>query len=299
MFERYTEKARRTIFFARYEASQMGSRYIEPGHLLLGLLREDRAFRDKLPAGAAEQVRQRIEERVPQPAERVSTSVDMPLDQDAKRAVTYASEESQAFGHSFIDCWHLILGLLRIETSMAATLLREFGIEYARFREAPAEFTTAAPRKSIPSKTGPLGTAAASLRVLLMRATTHLEERGAARMKRAPWTRKEALGHLIDWAAAHQQWFARALTEPKVTAASYPADAWLAAQQYNDVPWQELLEAWSSLNGLLTHVISQIPEEKLTIPCQIGVADPIPLRELVRRYVSHCEDIVGQLLMRD
>src|SRR5271156_932282 len=41
MFERYTEKARRVIFFARYEASQFGSPYIETEHLLLGLLRED------------------------------------------------------------------------------------------------------------------------------------------------------------------------------------------------------------------------------------------------------------------
>ena len=43
MFERYTEKARRVIFFARYEASQFGSPYIETEHLLLGLLREDKA----------------------------------------------------------------------------------------------------------------------------------------------------------------------------------------------------------------------------------------------------------------
>jgi hypothetical protein len=35
MFERYTEKARRTIFFARNEASQFGSPTIETEHLLL------------------------------------------------------------------------------------------------------------------------------------------------------------------------------------------------------------------------------------------------------------------------
>ncbi|MGC4053504.1 MAG: Clp protease N-terminal domain-containing protein [Paludibaculum sp.] len=45
MFERYTEKARRVIFFARYEASQFGSPYIETEHLLLGLLREDKPWR--------------------------------------------------------------------------------------------------------------------------------------------------------------------------------------------------------------------------------------------------------------
>jgi hypothetical protein len=44
MFERYTEKARRVVFFARYEASQFGSPYIETEHLLLGLLREDKAL---------------------------------------------------------------------------------------------------------------------------------------------------------------------------------------------------------------------------------------------------------------
>jgi ATP-dependent Clp protease ATP-binding subunit ClpC len=44
VFERYTEKARRAIFFARYEASQYGSPYIKTEHLLLGLLPEDRAL---------------------------------------------------------------------------------------------------------------------------------------------------------------------------------------------------------------------------------------------------------------
>jgi Clp amino terminal domain, pathogenicity island component len=56
MFERYTEKARRAIFFARYAASQYGSPYIESEHLLLGLLREDRA-----PASYIESIRREIE----------------------------------------------------------------------------------------------------------------------------------------------------------------------------------------------------------------------------------------------
>src|SRR5207253_156122 len=43
MFERYTERARRVLFFARYEASQLGSISIETEHLLLGILREERS----------------------------------------------------------------------------------------------------------------------------------------------------------------------------------------------------------------------------------------------------------------
>jgi hypothetical protein len=49
MFERYTEKARRVIFFARYEASQFGSPDIETEHLVLGLLREDKALTNRFP----------------------------------------------------------------------------------------------------------------------------------------------------------------------------------------------------------------------------------------------------------
>ena len=63
MFERYTEKARRVIFFARYEASQFGSPYIETEHLLLGLLREDKALANRFlrSHAAMESIRKQIE----------------------------------------------------------------------------------------------------------------------------------------------------------------------------------------------------------------------------------------------
>src|SRR5438045_2346995 len=53
MFERYTEKARRVIFFARYEASQFGSPCIETEHLLLGLLREDKVLTNRFLLSSA------------------------------------------------------------------------------------------------------------------------------------------------------------------------------------------------------------------------------------------------------
>ena len=297
MFERYTEVARRTIFFARYEASVFGSPYIETEHLLLALLREDHSFRNRLPAGAAKQIRKRIEERVPQPVQRTATSVDLPLSQDSRRALACAAEESAALRHPLIDCCHLLLGILRIETSTAAVLLQEFGIDYAGYREVAAGLQASLPLPAS-APAGPLGKAAADLQRLLG-AAMQLEEHGGQRLKRAGWTRKEALGHLIDWAAAHQQWFARALTEPKLTAGGYPEDSWLSVQQYNDLPWRELVDLCFSLNRLIVHVIARIPVEKMDIPCRIGIAEPIPLQELVRRYVAHCEDVVGQLLMRE
>ena len=62
-FERYTEKARRAIFFARYEASLFGSPYIETEHLPLGLLREDKALTNRFLRSHAsvESIRKQIE----------------------------------------------------------------------------------------------------------------------------------------------------------------------------------------------------------------------------------------------
>jgi len=136
MFERYTEKARRVIFFARYEASQFGSSYIETEHLLLGLLREDAALsshlrRSPLPP---ETIRKRIEENSP-PRERVSTSVDMPLSSACKAVLTYAAEEAERLRHRHIGTEHLLIGLLREEHSLAAKLLNEAGFNILQFRE--------------------------------------------------------------------------------------------------------------------------------------------------------------------
>ena len=96
MFERYTEKARRVIFFARYEASQFGSPYIETEHLLLGLLREDKALANRFlrSHAAVESIRKQIEGHTTI-REKVSTSVDLPLSHECKRVLAYAAEEAE------------------------------------------------------------------------------------------------------------------------------------------------------------------------------------------------------------
>ena len=64
MFERYTEKARRVIFFARHQAGQFGSPYIETEHLLLGLFREDQALTNRFLGShvAVESIRKQWQE---------------------------------------------------------------------------------------------------------------------------------------------------------------------------------------------------------------------------------------------
>src|SRR5208337_412812 len=116
MFERYTEKARRVIFFARYEASQFGSPYIETEHLLLGLLREDKALTNRFLRSHAsvESIRKQIEGHTTI-REKVSTSVDLPLSNECKRVLAYAAEEAERLSHKHIGTEHLLLGLFREE----------------------------------------------------------------------------------------------------------------------------------------------------------------------------------------
>lgn len=100
MFERYTEKARRVIFFARYEASEFGSPYIETEHLLLGLLRKDKALKHRfLPDGRVlEQIRKQIEEQIPV-RKKFSTSISLPLSNEVIQVLAYAAEEADHLSH--------------------------------------------------------------------------------------------------------------------------------------------------------------------------------------------------------
>jgi hypothetical protein len=129
MFERYTETARRMIFFARYEASQHGSSYIEPEHLLLGMTREEKRMLKKFlpPTLPIESFRQDIEAVIPVRSPG-STSVDLPLSRASRRVLEYAAEESANAGHTVIANGHLLIGLLRESGSAAARLLADRGL---------------------------------------------------------------------------------------------------------------------------------------------------------------------------
>src|SRR6478735_6091407 len=142
MFERYTEKARRVIFFARYEASQFGSPYIETEHLQLGLLREDKALTNRFLRSHAsvESIRKQIEGHTTI-REKVSTSVDLPLSNECKRVLAYAAEEAERLSHKHIGTEHLLLGLLREEKCFAAEILHERGLKLLAIREELARAT--------------------------------------------------------------------------------------------------------------------------------------------------------------
>ena len=137
MFERYTERARRVLFFARYEATQLGSTQIETEHLLLGLIREGKGLTSRIFARShlsLESIRKEIEGRTVF-REKVPTSVEIPFSADTKRVLQFAAEEADRLLHTYIGTEHLLLGILREERSVAATILYEKGMRLTSVRE--------------------------------------------------------------------------------------------------------------------------------------------------------------------
>jgi ATP-dependent Clp protease ATP-binding subunit ClpC len=151
MFERYTEKARRVLFFARYEASQLGSPHIETEHLLLGLIREDKTLTARfLPKSntTLQDIRKEIEGRTIV-REKISTSLDLPFSEESKSVLNYAAEESDRLSHNHIGPEHILLGLLCEEQSIASEILREHGIRPGMVRD---ELSRDSSEKHFPNK---------------------------------------------------------------------------------------------------------------------------------------------------
>jgi ATP-dependent Clp protease ATP-binding subunit ClpC len=141
MFERYSERSRRVIFFARYEALQYGSQVISPEHLLLGLIREDKSIGSRYFSYSknfsSEAVRREIEERIV-PRDRIPQSADLHLAPETKRILFYANEESRQLKNGNIGPEHLLLGIIREERSIAAEILNKFGLRPQDIREQAA-----------------------------------------------------------------------------------------------------------------------------------------------------------------
>jgi ATP-dependent Clp protease ATP-binding subunit ClpC len=137
MFERYTDAARRSLFFARYEASQLGAVSIATEHMLLGLVRESSVL-PLLTAVPLERLRAELEShRLSR--EKTPTSVEMPFDAATKRSLQFAAEEADRLLHTHIGTEHLLLGLLRQEHCVAASALAAHGVRLSDVRRKVAE----------------------------------------------------------------------------------------------------------------------------------------------------------------
>ena len=171
MFERYVEKARRVIFFARYEACQFGSPFIETEHLLLGIVREDKGLVARLGIlNGTEAIRKYIE-GMTEARPKVATTVDLPMSHAAKRALAMAAEEADRLNHQLIAPAHLLLGLLRDQESLATEILKSHGVGLEQVRQLllhpPGEVGLLPSRAPAPPPPSPVDSEAGMIQMIM------------------------------------------------------------------------------------------------------------------------------------
>jgi len=196
VFERYTERARRVVFFARYEASQFGSRIIETEHLLLGLIREDKNVTSRFlrNSSSIESIRKEIEGRV-EIREKTSTSIDLPLSNECRNVLEHARMQADQLGHRHLGTEHLLLGLLLEEQSLAAEILVERGLRFDAIREEIAH----SPVGSASSSPDPLA------HVILTDSLTAMLVRHGFEISKGHLSKASAAKAQADWQTARAE----------------------------------------------------------------------------------------------
>jgi hypothetical protein len=119
------------------------------------------------------------------------------------------------------------------------------------------------------------------------------------------WSKKEILGHLCDSAVNNLGRFIRAQFEQPFQALGYEQDDWVRCNHYQDLPKNDIVDFWKSINNRIVHVISKIPEEKLAVICNVGntafrdEGENKTLLWLIEDYVVHMEYHLNQIIEED
>ena len=141
MFDRFTSRALQVLFYARSQVSQLGSSELEPEHILLGLLDDDKGLGSRILArtgGTLDDLRRDIVRRLPK-RETISESDDIPFSTSCERVLQYAAEEADRLLHKAVGTEHLLLGLLREHRGVAAEVLAARGLRIEAVRQAIVE----------------------------------------------------------------------------------------------------------------------------------------------------------------
>ncbi len=137
MFEKFTERGRKVIIYAREEAEKRQNDYLGTEHLLLGLLREEESLPMiilKKMGLSSDELRMEIERNLPT-GSNILTFGDIPFTPRAKKVLELAVEEARLLGHSYIGSEHLLIGLIREDAGIAGKILRSLGANLLGVRQ--------------------------------------------------------------------------------------------------------------------------------------------------------------------
>ncbi len=136
MFERFTDRARRTVVLAQHEAGLLNHNYIGTEHILLGLIHEGEGVAAKAlePFGIAlEGVRQQVEEIIGRGQQEPSGHI--PFTPRAKKVLELSLDEALQLGSTYVGTEHLLLGLVGEGEGVAAQVLVNRGADLSRVRQ--------------------------------------------------------------------------------------------------------------------------------------------------------------------
>ncbi len=135
MWQRFTERARRVVFFAQEEAGRLGENYVSTEHLLLGLVRENDSVAARIldrMGVSLSRIKSEIERQVSRGDGRLGQ--DMQLTPRAKRVIDLAYDEARQLNNNYIGTEHLLLGLIREAEGLAGRVLAKLGVDLERTR---------------------------------------------------------------------------------------------------------------------------------------------------------------------
>jgi ATP-dependent Clp protease ATP-binding subunit ClpA len=136
-FDRFNDRAKRTLALAQDEAMRFNHNYLGPEHLLLGLVREGEGVAARVIAGLGiplSKLRGEVE-RIIGRGESTSTPSEITITPRTKKVIDFAIDESDKLGHHDVRTEHLLLGLIRDDTSMACAILKSQGATLETIRQ--------------------------------------------------------------------------------------------------------------------------------------------------------------------
>lgn len=139
MDAKFSPKVKDVISFSREEAIRLGHDYIDPCHLLLGLIREGdgQAIKTLKSLGVdLNRLKKSIEDAIKGTATaNVVNAENIPLTKQAEKILKITFLEAKIFKSELIGTVHLLLSILREEDSLATRILEKFDITYEIVKE--------------------------------------------------------------------------------------------------------------------------------------------------------------------
>ena len=142
MFDRFTDRAKKVMSFARQEAMKFNHEYIGTEHILLGLVQEGSGVAANVLKNMSidlEKIRHEVE-KIVKTGPSMVTMGQLPCPPRAKKVLELSLEEASQLSHNYIGTEHLLLGLIRENEGIAAQVLMNLGVKLDEVREEVLEF---------------------------------------------------------------------------------------------------------------------------------------------------------------